>query len=319
MGYYVRRLKGKKNKPDWKVQYVSYKQKDQRKNSTAKVPKRTWDIAKERWTTLGFHSGLDLRDAKVRARQLNSQLSIKRQEERLRAIAEEQKIFQLHHEAVLPSEFVSEFESRFIEPRGILSALERRRQEHRRYNIWHAAQKMITAVGVEPTDWFYHVYEIYDFFSNSGFSIGYLQSIIKLANLWGHFISRKLAKPFHPIPYPKGYERRRLLEAHYQTKSRKKLPSLPISPVHLNDIKEKLSCENFNWLYLSIWFGLRPKETDSLKDKNMWKLEELPTGRKILWVFQTKIIALPPDDRWKPFLRGAWRSREHCWICCTLF
>jgi integrase len=26
----------------------------------------------------------------------------------------------------------------------------------------------------------------------------------------------------------------------------------------------------------------------------------LPTGTKILWVFQTKLIALPPADRWKP-------------------
>jgi hypothetical protein len=26
----------------------------------------------------------------------------------------------------------------------------------------------------------------------------------------------------------------------------------------------------------------------------------LATGRKILWVLQTKIIALPPEDRWKP-------------------
>ncbi len=32
----------------------------------------------------------------------------------------------------------------------------------------------------------------------------------------------------------------------------------------------------------------------------MWRVEEAPNGRKILWVFQTKIVALPPEDRWKP-------------------
>ena len=32
----------------------------------------------------------------------------------------------------------------------------------------------------------------------------------------------------------------------------------------------------------------------------MWKIECFNTGRKILWVFQTKIIALLPEDRWKP-------------------
>jgi hypothetical protein len=32
----------------------------------------------------------------------------------------------------------------------------------------------------------------------------------------------------------------------------------------------------------------------------MWNTELLPTGSVVMWVFQTKIIALPPEDRWKP-------------------
>ena len=32
----------------------------------------------------------------------------------------------------------------------------------------------------------------------------------------------------------------------------------------------------------------------------MWKVETLFNGRKVLWVYQTKIIALPEVDRWKP-------------------
>ncbi len=47
-------------------------------------------------------------------------------------------------------------------------------------------------------------------------------------------------------------------------------------------------------------FGLLPKEIDSLHNPEKWKIETLPNGRKILWVFQTKIIALPVEDRWKP-------------------
>ena len=57
---------------------------------------------------------------------------------------------------------------------------------------------------------------------------------------------------------------------------------------------------NLNWLILSVWFGLRPKEIDNLRDRKLWSVETLPNGRKILWVFQTKIIALPEEDRWKP-------------------
>ena len=49
-----------------------------------------------------------------------------------------------------------------------------------------------------------------------------------------------------------------------------------------------------------MWFGLRPTEVDSLHKKESWRIEVLPTGRKVLWVYQTKIIGVPPEDRWKP-------------------
>lgn len=58
--------------------------------------------------------------------------------------------------------------------------------------------------------------------------------------------------------------------------------------------------EQFNWLFISVWLGLRPLEIDNLKDSKMWEVEELPTGTQVLWVFQTKLVALPPIDRWKP-------------------
>lgn len=41
-------------------------------------------------------------------------------------------------------------------------------------------------------------------------------------------------------------------------------------------------------------------EVDNLNNDEHWRVEILPNGRKILWVYQTKIIALPPEDRWKP-------------------
>jgi integrase len=53
-------------------------------------------------------------------------------------------------------------------------------------------------------------------------------------------------------------------------------------------------------LYLTVLFGLRPKEVDHLKDNALWRVETLTNGRKVLWVFQTKLIALPPQDPWKP-------------------
>ncbi len=123
-----------------------------------------------------------------------------------------------------------------------------------------------------------------------------------MANLWGIFICRKLRfnRPYIFIQKPRGYERQRLLEAYYRKQHPKRISSRPLSPELLNCARKKMNTKNFNWLYVSVWFGLRPQEIDNLLNSEMWKMETLPTGRKILWVFQTKIIALPPEDRWKP-------------------
>lgn len=73
-----------------------------------------------------------------------------------------------------------------------------------------------------------------------------------------------------------------------------------MTPQQRDTAIERLNRKNFNWLFLSVWFGLRPQEIDNLKNKDLWKIEKLQNGREIFWVLQTKIVALSPEDRWKP-------------------
>lgn len=167
MSYYIRALPNKKSEPKWKVQYVSFKKSDY-KESQAKFPKKEWDISKTQWSALGFYRYMTLDEAKVRARQLNSHLEIKRQEVRLLKLEETNRLFQKRFDSVLP-------------------------------------EKLYTA-------------------------------------------------------------------------------------------KRKMKLEQFNWLYLSVWLGLRPQEVDNLKNNELWRIEE-NSNPKILWVFQTKIISLPTEDR----------------------
>ena len=113
MGYYVKFLPNKKSVPNWKVQFISHKKSDT-KDSTAKKPKREWDIAKKRWPTLGFSLSMTLEEAKCRSRELKAQEQIKRQEEQVLKFQRSQEKIQRRYEASLPSEFVAEFEKRFI-------------------------------------------------------------------------------------------------------------------------------------------------------------------------------------------------------------
>lgn len=197
MSYYIRALPTIKSEPKWKVQYVSFKKADY-KNSEAKFPKKEWDISTDRWSALGFYRYMTIDEAKVRVRQLNSQLDIKKQEERLLKSEVASRNFQKRFDSVLPEEFVNEFENRFMRKRD--SEVDRgRRRTSRAMLVWKAAQKMIVAIGIEPTDWFYSSYEIYDYFNSKKYSIRYIQTILKIANLWGYFISKKTGRAFLPI------------------------------------------------------------------------------------------------------------------------
>lgn len=109
-----------------------------------------------------------------------------------------------------------------------------------------------------------------------------------------------MGRPFLSIPRPTGYERRRLIEAYFQINKNKRKDSKPLTPIMLNSTRSQLRTDLYNWIFLSVWFGLRPKEVDNLHDQDLWKIEKLFNGRTVLWVYQTKIVALPPEDRWKP-------------------
>mgnify|MGYP001575623283 CR=1 FL=1 len=116
MGYYIRFLPRKKRPPTWKIQYVSYKRQDL-SEPISPTSRRTWDIPRERWRSMGFHLGMNLAEAKTRSRQLNAQLMLKRQEEKIRQIQTAKQDFRTRTEAVLPVEFVEEFETWFIQTR----------------------------------------------------------------------------------------------------------------------------------------------------------------------------------------------------------
>ena len=259
MGYYIRFLKNKKSVPNWKVQYISLRKKDRKITSTAKAKKTTWDVAKHRWSVLGFHTTMHLDEAQVRAKQLNSQLLLKKQEEKIKVMQDQQNQFQLRYNSILPEEFVSEFEERFVRARDIVEESKKKVRNKNRFTVWRAAQKIIIKVNLEPTLWFYHQTKFYDAFCESQMSHGYLLSVLTTINLWGNFITRKLCQPFNPVLRPRGYEKQRILEFYYKKSTKHREASKPITPEHLSDLLGKINSYNFNWLYISVWLGLRPQ------------------------------------------------------------
>lgn len=113
MGYYIRLCPEKKSEPKWKVQFVSHK-KERTKGSSAKNPKKTWNVSRERWAGLGFRGSMTVDQARARQRQLNSQLELKRQEEKCHQIEKEQEKFNRKCFAFLPEIYMDEFEKKYL-------------------------------------------------------------------------------------------------------------------------------------------------------------------------------------------------------------
>ncbi len=72
-----------------------------------------------------------------------------------------------------------------------------------------------------------------------------------------------------------------------------------MTPEKLHRAKEKLNEAQYNWLYLSVWLGLRPNEIDQLIKDGHLKILRTQEGQSILWIYQTKLASIAPRYRWK--------------------
>lgn len=232
--------------------------------------------------------------ARIRSRQLNAQINLKRHEEKRLKYEAEVKTLELKCAGFLPEPMLRQFEERYFCGSRLQRVLKNKELSH-----WRAAQKLILDLQLEPSDWYDETHQIYDWFHKQRFGISYIKKIIRILNLWGFYISRKMGKAFLNVRFPRGLEKDRLLDAYFTKRRKTILQSDPLQPHQLENAKSSLEKKNYNWLYLSVWLGLRPLEIDQLKDSRKFKLKKRPDGKYELWVFQTKLTSLPNRYRWK--------------------
>ncbi len=136
---------------------------------------------------------------------------------------------------------------------------------------------------------------IYKWFASQKVSLDYTQKLIALLNKWGTFVSRKDGRFFEPIAPVRGLSRQRIRESH-EDKKGVRTESEVISPDMLELKKTKLSQENYNFLYITVWFGLRPFELKSIKNIDVRRNTE---GLEFLVVYQSKLVTLEKSKRYK--------------------
>lgn len=250
-------------------------------------------IPTEGYTALGFHVFMTEAEAKSRVRQLNAEkrLEIKKAAAAARRVLVEEPLIE---SAFLPPELVSEFSSWLKN-----TTLGSEKTERKYQKCWSVAKRIIADLQIEPHAYTDNRRLFYRALIQRKYSPDHARTMLRILNQWGQFVCRKQGRFFEKIPPPKGMEREKLAEANEGSKHYRAGGSAPLTLERLKKLKEHVSEEQYRWLYISLWFGLRPEEVDALRDRRLqWRIEE-DAGTKYLWLYQPKLVALPKPRRWK--------------------
>jgi integrase len=252
-------------------------------------------VKRTAWAALGFSDSMSLEQARARAAQLNASNAVQRHElQKVAGIAARVERDRLAHSAFIPDDLNTQFLQWLeVNTAGSEDYIEKCKI------IWGTAKKTVITLRLLPEHFAANKKQIFRYLATRQYSGDYVRKLISILNQYGRFCARLTGRYYEPIPSPRGTEKEMINDAYRESK-RYRGPSDPLEPEVLAGLKDKIPDANFNWLFVSLWFGLRPIEvTMVMKDRNMryWRLEEGPTD--VLWVYQSKLRSVPEPDRWK--------------------
>jgi len=259
-------------------------------------------VPREAFNGFGFSINMSIEEAKRRAKELNQKGRLERAKEVEQA---RRAIRSLIVESVyLPAYLANDFTQHLDDNSFGIAAHKERLQSH-----WRYVQKMVAKLEIEPKDFYKNANKIYRYFIEDGLSVDYSNKIIRVLNMWGSFVSERSQSFFREVAFPRGSIRERI--ADNQDTNGVRTKSKPLTPELLEEKRRKLTVPgNYEWLFLSVWLGLRPWEIDSLHDSKSSKVI-IVRGITTLGVYQSKLIALPKDQRWK-FIPLLTKQQQEC-------
>lgn len=244
-------------------------------------------VPKDAYSNFGLSPTNTLEEARARVSNLNKKKSI---DAHKAAGAARRAEFEASVSAVFmdPTQ-AAEFKRRLID--SSFSKSDKKLISH-----WHTIQKVITELQLEPHEFADEGNRILKLFRSRRYSPDYIQKLIRVLNLFGSFVCKGQGRHYEPIQKPRGHVRESLADAYQSKEGSRAGGSKPLTPKLLTDKKSEFTVPGqYEWVFVSFWFGLRPIEVTS-KD---WKVEVEPDGTQILWVYQSKLTSVPKDRRWK--------------------
>ena len=259
--------------------------------------RQTRRVKREEWSAIGFNSSMELGAAKKLAAELNEanrseKLETKRNKIRLK-IEERTATDSL----LLPELMVKAFEIEVLF--GEWSNEDPERLQRNKYEMhWRTVRQIIVDLRITPDDWKDKRKLIYNRFIKMSLSQQYVGKLLRLMNEWGKFYCKRRSKFFEPIPMPDKASSRSLIVAFRASGKAKK--SLPLTPAALELNRSSFDVREYNWLLVSVWFGLRPEEIDLLSDSRKWSFFKDESQKvDVFRVNMPKIVTDDELDSWK--------------------
>jgi integrase len=254
-------------------------------------------VPKESYPTLGFRFDMSLNEAKDRASQLNKQTLINSR--KIAATKRQQELKASINEAFIPAKLEAEFRDQLdTEYEDNPDRLETINKH------WSTAKKVISEVELDPKDYYVEKAQIFNYYKKKNWSPDYIKRITSILNRWGHFYSRKHNSFFQEIPKLTANQAQRIVDNRDSSDSHFRTAARPLLVRDLVNAKTTFEhsrlLAQWNWLYIGLWFGLRPTEIDNLKNNKYWKvIRDKEHQIDVLEIYQTKLTKLSRDKRWK--------------------
>lgn len=286
---YIRKHTCKNGKVAWYLEVREYK---------GDACERT-QIPKSRYNTFGIPADLSYEQATARAEQLNAQEKINGDLVKRQAIVERLEKEREEEIAFLPKLDREEFENKILAPKFLASDVWD--DKHKLAVKWRAATRAMKAVNLDPSEWAEKPFLFYNYFLTKKHSTGYVERVIAFLNLYGYFYCRKYKKAFAEIPRLKGVTRQKQINA-YSLNEKRRHKADRITPKELESAKGTMDQAHYNWIFISLWFGLRPEEVDQLKKPlpGYKYFLESHDGVDVLVVYQSKLSnTVEESERWK--------------------
>lgn len=272
----------------WYVWYQSYSD-----------GKRTQEpIVKLAMRDLGFKPEMSLDEAKAHCKRLNQERAFIK--EKIRVAAKRVTELRSVDETLFPNELVTLFQE-------LLKEENFGSEEHLKklYSHFNFVQEMVKHLRLHPSEYKDKSKRIYRYFTEKKISVNYCCRIISVLNRWGKFYSKQTRSYYDEVLNPRGNPQSAIADAQKKKRGKDtdlgvRTESLPLKVDNLQQSKFKLPLTQYNWLFLSVWLGLRPVEVDQLKYQDKIRIEQnKKENLTVLHIYQSKLRSVAADKRWK--------------------